>query len=85
VVAGFGVVNVPLGPFPGAVNVTDTPLSGFPPESLTTVTSWLANRVLIGALCTDPLATVTENGTGAVLVSENVAGAATPCAVAVTL
>jgi hypothetical protein len=30
--------NVPLGPLPGAVKVTVTPLTGFPPESLTVAT-----------------------------------------------
>jgi hypothetical protein len=85
VVAGFGVVNVALGPLPGAANVTDTPLTAAPLESFTTTTSGIANPVANIAFCPDPETTDTENGVPAVLISENVAGVTIPAAFAVTL
>jgi hypothetical protein len=42
--------NVALAPVAGAVNVTLTPATGLPPESLTTAISVLANAVLICAV-----------------------------------
>jgi hypothetical protein len=42
--------NVALAPVDGTVNVTVTPLSGFPPESFTVADSGLENAALVAAL-----------------------------------
>lgn len=42
--------KLPLAPLPGAVNVTETPLAGFPPASFTVATNGAANAVVICAL-----------------------------------
>ena len=46
--------KLPEAPLPGAVNVTITPLTGFPLLSCTNATSGLANAVPTGALCGVP-------------------------------
>lgn len=77
--------KVPLAPLDGAVKVTVTPLTGFPPLSFTVATSGDANAALIVALCGVPLVAVMEAAGPAVFVREKLAGAATPEAVAVTV
>jgi hypothetical protein len=52
--------KVPLGPDPGAVNVTVMPLRGFALESFTVAISRLANALPITALCGVPLVAVIE-------------------------
>jgi hypothetical protein len=46
--------NVPLAPLAGAVNVTVTPLTGFPALSVTVACSAAANAVPSAALCEFP-------------------------------
>src|SRR6266849_2388679 len=77
--------KVPLAPLPGAVNVTNTPLTGLFPASVTVATKGAANAVLIAALCPDPLVTTTLAAGPTVFVSEKLAGVATPATDAVTL
>ena len=77
--------NVPLAPLPGAVNVTVTPLTGLLLESFTVACSWVANAVLIVALCGVPLVAAIEAAAPAVFVSAKFAGVATPATVAVTV
>ncbi len=48
------LLNTPDAPAPGAVNVTFTPLTGLPSESLTVACSWVANAVPTVALCGVP-------------------------------
>ena len=52
--------NVPLGPVPGAVNVTVRPFSGLPPGSVTVATKAATKAVLICALCPEPLVTTID-------------------------
>ena len=54
--------NVPLAPLAGAVKVTTTPLSGFPPLSLTSACKFVANAAVTVALWFDPALAVTEAG-----------------------
>jgi hypothetical protein len=62
--------NVPLGPVcAGAVNITVTPVSGFPPASLTVAMSVAANAASIGALCGVPLDAEIEGDAVAVTVT----------------
>jgi len=77
--------NVPLAPLAGALKVTVTPLTGFPPPSFTVATRGAANAVLIVALCGVPLVAVMLAGVPAVFVREKFAGATTPATVAVTV
>ena len=77
--------KVPLGPLPGAVKVTLTPLSGFPLPSLTTAASNAAKGVLICALCEPPPVAVMDPGMPAVFVSENAAEVNRPLTVAFTV
>jgi len=77
--------KVALAPEPGAVKVTVTPLTGLPPESFTVATRGAANAVLMAVLWPVPLVAVIEAGVDAVLVSEKLAGVATPGAEAVTV
>ena len=65
--------NVPLAPLAGAVNVTDTPPTGLPPESLTVATSGAANGVLIGALWPSPPVAVIDAGGPTTLVTVKLA------------
>ncbi len=76
--------KVPLAPLPGAVNVTNTPLTGLFPASVTVATKGAANAVLIAALCPDPLVTTTLAAAAAGLVNEKFADVA-PVALATTL
>jgi hypothetical protein len=62
--------KVPLGPVPGAVNVTLTPLKGLPPASFTVAASGEAKTVPTCTLCPLPPVGVTDAGGPAVLVSE---------------
>ena len=84
VVAVLPPVNVPLAPLAGGVNVTTTPLTGFPPLSVTVATNGAANAVLIVALCPEPLVAVTFAAVPALFVSEKFAEVA-PVALATTL
>ena len=77
--------NVPLAPLEGAVNVTVTPGTAFPPPSFTVACSAVANAVLIGALCPEPCVAVIEPGAPGVFVRPKVAGVLTPTTLAVTL
>jgi hypothetical protein len=77
--------NVPLAPLVGAVNVNTTPLTGLFPESVTVATNGAPNAVLIAVLCPDPLVTATLAAGPIVLVSEKLAGVATPATDAVTV
>ena len=83
VVAGLGVPSVAEAPLPGAANVTETPLTGLPLESVTNATR-LLNAVLTAVLCVPPLDTVTCAAAPAVFVRLKLAGVPTPAAVAVT-
>jgi len=77
--------KLPLAPVPGAVNVTVTPETGFPPLSFTVATSGAAKAVLMVALCGVPLVAVMLAGVPAVLVSKKFAAVTTPATVAVTV
>jgi len=76
--------KVPLGPEPGAVNVTVTPLTGLPLASFTVATNGAAKGVVTAALCPEPLVAVIDAAGPAVLVSAKLAGVATPGTEAVT-
>lgn len=77
--------KVPLAPLAGAVNVTVTPLTGLLKESLTVACSWVANAVLIVALCGVPAVAETVAAAPAKFVSAKFAGEATPVTEAVTV
>jgi hypothetical protein len=77
--------NVPLAPLAGAVNITITPLTKFPPESLTVTTSGVEKAVLMVVLCGVPLVAVIDDGLPVVFVSEKFAGATTPATAADTV
>src|SRR5947207_2167653 len=77
--------KLPLGPVPGAPNVTVTPATGLPPASFTVATSGAANAVLIVAPCGVPLVAVMLAAAPAVFVSEKFAGVATPASLADTV
>ena len=66
--------NLPLAPEEGAVNVTETPLAGFPLE-VTNATSGFANAVLTFSLWPDPLDTAITGIGAAVFVRLNFAAA----------
>src|SRR5258708_36709040 len=72
--------NVPLAPLAGAVKATVTPLIGLPAASFTVACSCVANAVLMVALWGVPAVGVMLDGAPARLVSEKLAGAATPVA-----
>jgi hypothetical protein len=74
---GF-VAKIPLAPVDGAVNVTETPLTGLPLPSVTVATSGLAKTVPRTALCPPPLVAVIDAGDDAVLVRLKVAGDEAP-------
>src|SRR3954471_2872253 len=76
--------NAPLGPLPGAANVTETPETGLPAASFTVACSAVANTALTTALWGVPAVAVMLAADPAVFVRLNVAGDATPLAVAVT-
>jgi hypothetical protein len=77
--------NVPLAPLVGAVNVTNTPLTGLFPASVTVATKGATNAVLIAVLCPDPLVTTTLAAGPTRFVSEKFAGVATPATAPGTL
>src|SRR5437763_11515973 len=77
--------NVPLAPLPGAVNVTVTPLTPLPKESLTVACSCVANAVLMEALCGVPAVALILAADPARFVREKFAGEATPETEAVTV
>jgi hypothetical protein len=77
--------NVPPAPLAGAANVTVTPLTGFPPLSLTVAMSFAAKAVLIVAVCGVPPVAAIDAAAPALFVSAKSAGAATPTTDAVTL
>ena len=77
--------NVPLAPEAGAVNVTTTPPTAFPVESLTLATIFVPNAVLTCVLWGVPAAAVTLEADPDVFVSAYVAGVATPGTVALTV
>ena len=77
--------NVPLGPLPGAVNVTDTPLTGLPPASVTVAARAVAKAVLMVALCDAPPEATMPAGEPGVFVKLKLALPLIPDAVAVTV
>jgi hypothetical protein len=77
--------NVPDAPEPGAANVTLTPGTGLASASRTVALSTVANAVLTVVLCGVPAVAVILAATPGVLVSEKLAGVATPLTVAVTV
>lgn len=77
--------KVPLAPLVGTVNVTVTPLTGLPPASFTVAFSVAVNAVLITVLCGVPPVAVMLAAAPALLVSEKLAGVATPATAAVTV
>src|SRR6202162_2475565 len=78
--------NVPLAPVcAGAVNVTVTPETGLPPESVTSAWSVDPRAVLIGALCGVPLETAMLAGGTGRFVREKLTGELTPATDAATL
>src|ERR1700722_10845236 len=70
-------VKVPLAPLAGAVNVTEAPLTRFPPLSFTVACKAVGKAVVTGALCGVPAVAVIVAGGPARLVKENAAGAVT--------
>ena len=76
--------KVPLAPLAGGVNVTTTPLTGFPPLSVTVAPSEAPNAVLMAALCGVPLVAATFAAAPVLFVSEKFADVA-PVALATTL
>jgi hypothetical protein len=78
-------LNVPLAPLVGALKVTVTPLTGFPPLSFTVARRRAANAVPTLVLCGVPPVAAIDAGGLEVFVSRNVAGVATPGTEAVTL
>src|ERR1700722_775167 len=75
--------NVPLGPLPGARNVTVTPLTGLFAVSCTNAANGAVNVPPTPILCGDPLETETDAAPR--LVRVKVAGVATPATLADTL
>ncbi len=82
---GVPLINVPLAPVAGAVNVTRTPLAGFAPPSNTVAVMGAAKDVLIAALCGVPLLAAIVAGGPAMFISAKVAGVVTPATEAVTV
>jgi hypothetical protein len=76
--------NVPLAPDAGAVNVTETPVTGFWFASTTVATSGASNAVPICASCRDPLVAVIDAGGPEVLVRLKLVVAVTAARLAVT-
>jgi hypothetical protein len=77
--------KLPLAPLFGAVNVTLTPLSGFPLVSVTVATSGAPKAVSSFVLCGVPLVAVIFAGEPGVFVNEKVAAPVIPTALAVTV
>lgn len=80
-----GAPKVPLDPLADAVNVTDTPLTGLPPESTTVAFKAVRKAALIVALCGVPAVAVTLAGGPARFVREKAAAVATPPTAALTV
>jgi len=76
--------NVPLAPATGGVNVTNTPLTGLFPASVTVATRGAANAVLIAVLCGVPLVATTFAAAPTLFVNAKFADVA-PVALATTL
>jgi len=76
--------KVPLAPLAGAVKVTVTPGTPFPPLSFTVAVK-AAKAVLIAALCELPEVTTMAAAAPAVFVNEKFAAIATPATLAVTV
>jgi hypothetical protein len=78
--------KLPLAPLPGAANVTVTPPTGWPFPSVTVAWNWVANAVLMAALCGVPNVAVMPAGTAgaARFVREKLAAVAAPETLAVT-
>src|SRR5581483_10304694 len=76
--------KVPLAPLPGAVKVTDTPLTGFPPASVTVARRAVVNAVPAVVLCGVPPEATIPAGEPAVFVKLKLALPDTPEALAVT-
>lgn len=68
------MAKVPLAPVDGAVNVTEMPLTGLPPLSVTVATRGLLNGAPITALCPLPLVAAIAAGEDAVFVRLKLAG-----------
>ena len=85
VIALVEPVNAPLAPEPGAANVTVTPDTGLPEESLTVAANGLEKGALIEVLWPLPLVAVILAAGPGMLVSGKLAGVAMPVALAMTL
>jgi hypothetical protein len=70
--------NVPVAPLAGAVNVTTTPLTGFPDASFTVACKGVANAVFTLVLCGLPAVAAIDDAPPPVFVSAKAAAAATP-------
>lgn len=81
----FPPANVPLAPDGGAVNVTVTPGTRFPPTSVTVADNGLPNAVLIFAPCPEPPLALMVAGAPTRFVKTNTALAVTPGTEATTL
>jgi hypothetical protein len=77
--------NAALAPVEGAVNVTVTPLTGFPPASVTAACNAVVNTVLIAALCGVPAVAAMFATAPAVFVNEKLAVVDRPDTLAVTI
>ena len=77
--------NVPLAPLPGAANVTVTPLTPLPKESLTVACNCVAKAVLMDALCGVPAVAAMLAADPARFVMEKLAEVPTPETEAVTV
>jgi hypothetical protein len=78
-------LNFALAPLLGAVKVTVTPLTRFPPLSFTVACRAVANAVLMVMLCGVPALAVTLAGAPTLLVKLKLAAVPTPDTLAVTL
>ena len=77
--------NVPLAPLAGAANVTMTPLTGFPPLSVTVACRAVANDVFTAVLCELPPEAAMFAAVPLVFVRLKFAVPVTPDALAVTV
>ncbi|MGA7302172.1 MAG: hypothetical protein WBD45_10965 [Terriglobales bacterium] len=77
--------NVPLAPVVGAVNVTETPLTGFESLSTTVAARGTLNADPTVAVCGVPLVDVIVAGAEAMFVRANMAGVDAPMTTAVTV
>ena len=77
--------NLAVAPVEGAVNVTVTPLTGLPPESLTVACNAVPKTPLIVALCGVPAVAVMLDAAPTVLVRLKLAFVPTPDTFAVTV